>query len=249
MTFSKYFTAILSFLFLTSCSKYVGQNGITTPTTPTNPTTPTTAIVAPSIKFYSVMDNGSMNVLLNGKQASSIANFYPSNYINGTNGNNTISLRLPNSTTLLNGTVDLLNNTKYSCFFYKVGNEWKYSLIKDVMTATLANGFAAARILDFRTQGYFDYINVRLVNPGFEIIDSKNRNFLDHHTYSSYTEFKQVGAGNYNIFMYNDTLTTSQRKDVKIDSKAYYSIVLTTPSNITPYQNAIFYIFPDAIKH
>ena len=120
MTFLKYFTAILSFLFLTSCSKYVGQNGITTPTTPTNPTTPTTAIVAPSIKFYSVMDNGSMNVLLNGKQASSIANFYPSNYINGTNGNNTISLRLPNSTTLLNGTVDLLNNTKYSCFFYKV---------------------------------------------------------------------------------------------------------------------------------
>lgn len=247
MSFIKHITYLLSISILIGCSKYVGQNTTTSNNTNSNNTTVQT--VAPSIKFYSVMDNGSMNVLFNGKQASSIANFYPSNYINGITGSNTISLRLPNGTTLLNGNIDLLNNTKYSCFFYKVGNEWKYSLIKDVMTMTLANGFAAARILDFRTQGYFDYINVRLVNPGFEIIDSKNRNFLDHHTYSSYTEFKQVGAGNYNIFMYNDTLTTSQRKNVKLDSRAFYSVVLTTPSNITPYQNAIFYIFPDAIKH
>ncbi|MFY8127414.1 MAG: hypothetical protein ACOVMM_03490 [Chitinophagaceae bacterium] len=247
MSFIKHITYLLSISILIGCSKYVGQNTTTSNNTNSNNTTVQT--VAPSIKFYSVMDNGSMNVLFNGKQASSIANFYPSNYINGITGSNTISLRLPNGTTLLNGNIDLLNNTKYSCFFYKVGNEWKYSLIKDVMTMTLANGFAAARILDFRTQGYFDYINVRLVNPGFEIIDSKNRNFLDHHTYSSYTEFKQVGAGNYNIFMYNDTLTTSQRKNVNLDSRAFYSVVLTTPSNITPYQNAIFYIFPDAIKH
>lgn len=248
MSFIKHITYLLSISILIGCSKYVGQNTTTTSNN-TNSNNTTVQTVAPSIKFYSVMDNGSMNVLFNGKQASSIANFYPSNYINGITGSNTISLRLPNGTTLLNGNIDLLNNTKYSCFFYKVGNEWKYSLIKDVMTMTLANGFAAARILDFRTQGYFDYINVRLVNPGFEIIDSKNRNFLDHHTYSSYTEFKQVGAGNYNIFMYNDTLTTSQRKNVKLDSRAFYSVVLTTPSNITPYQNAIFYIFPDAIKH
>jgi hypothetical protein len=245
MSFIKHIFYLLSLTFFVSCSKYVGQNSTNTTTT----TTQNVTSVPPSVKFYSVMDNGSMNVLFNGKQASSIANYYPSNYINGTTGTNTISLRLPNGTTLLNGSLDLLNNTKYSCFFYKVGNEWKYSLIKDVMTMTLANGFAAARILDFRTQGYFDYINVRLVNPGFEIIDSKNRNFLDHHTYSSYTEFKQIGAGNYNIFMYNDTITSSQRKNVKLDSKAFYSVVLTTPSNITPYQNAIFYIFPDAIKH
>ena len=77
----------------------------------------------------------------------------------------------------------------------------------------------------------------------------KNRNFLDHTTYDGYTKFSTVGAGTYSIYMYNDTITSSYRKGVTIDSKGIYSVVLTTPTSITPYTNAIFYIFPDVVKH
>ncbi len=189
-----------------------------------------------------------MTVKLNNKVASSIAKYYPSTYVQAVEGVNALQLSLPNNTQLMNTSLTLLRDTKYSCFFYKVGNEWKYSLVRDEFT-TPAAGFMSYRILDFRTQAYFDYINVRMVNPGSEIIDVKNRNFLDHVTYSGLSQFKQGTAGKYNIFMYNDTLTTSQRKDVNIDSKGVYSVILMTPDNITPYRDAIFYIFPDVVKH
>lgn len=229
-----------------SCSKYVGPNDNTT--NPTNPTTPTTPVVNPTVKFFSVMDNGSMTVKFNNKTASSIAKYYPSTYIQGVEGTNNLQLSLPNNTQLMNTSLTLTRDTKYSCFFYKVGNEWKYNLVKDEFT-TPAAGFMNYRILDMRTQAYFDYINVRMVNPGSEIIDVKNRNFLDHVTYSGLSQFKQGTAGKYNIFMYNDTATTSQRKDVSIDSKGVYSVILLSPDNIVPYSNAVYYIFPDVVKH
>lgn len=237
--------AIITTVTLISCSKYVSSSSTNTSTT-TPPAT--TTVVNPAIKFFSVMDNGSMTVRLNNKVASSIAKYYPSTYIQAVEGANTLQLRLPNNTELMNTTLTLLRDTKYSCFFYKVGNEWKYNLVRDEFT-TPAAGFMSYRILDFRTQAYFDYINVRMVNPGSEIIDVKNRNFLDHVTYSGLSQFKQGTSGKYNIFMYNDTLTTSQRKDVTIDSKGVYSVILMTPDNITPYSSAIFYIFPDVVKH
>ena len=231
-------------LLLSSCTKYTTGVNTTTET----PTT-TVVTVAPSIKFFNVMDLGSTNVYLNSKQVTSVAKFYPSAYIAAKEGANNLQISFADKNTLLNVNPTLANNTKYSCFFYKVGYEWKYNLVKDELPTTLTTGFAALRVLDFRTEAYFNYINVRLISPGTDVIDQKNRNFLDHTTYDGYTKFATNGAGTYGIYMYNDTITSSYRKGVTIDSKGIYSIVLTTPSNITPYTNAIYYIFPDVVKH
>jgi len=229
---------------LTNCTKYT--NGVSTNIVDT---TTTVTVTAPRIKFFNVMDFGSTNIFLNNKQVTSVAKFYTSSYINAVAGSNNIQLAFPSKNTLLNINQVLANNTSYSCFFYKVGNEWKSNIIKDDLPTTINTGFAALRVLDFRTEAYYNYINVRLVCPGFDLIDQKNRNFLDHTTYDGYTKFATVGAGTYSIYMYNDTITSSWRKGVTIDSKGIYSVVLTTPTNITPYTNAIFYIFPDVVKH
>ncbi len=234
---------ILCSLFLTSCTKY------TSPYTNTNTDTSTVVVTAPKIKFFNVMDYGSTNVYLNKKQVTSVAKFYASSYITAVAGDNNIQLAFTDKNTLLNINQTLNNNTNYSCFFYKVGNEWKANIIKDDLPTSITKGFAAMRVLDFRTEAYFNYINVRLICPGFDIVDQKNRNFLDHTTYDGYTKFSTVGAGSYSIYMYNDTITSSWRKGVTIESQGIYSVVLTTPSNITPYTNAIFYIFPDVAKH
>ncbi len=238
---------VLSLLFLVSCTKYT--TGVTDTNTTTTTTT-TTTVTPPKIKFFNVMDYGTTNVYLNSKQVTSVAKYYASTYLTAVEGANNIKITFSgNTTTLLDVSHTLANNTSYSCFFYKVGNEWKSNIVKDDLPTTIATGFAALRVLDFRTEAYFNYINVRLVCPGFDIIDQKNRNFLDHTTYDGYTKFSTVGAGTYSIYMYNDTITSSYRKGVTIDSKGIYSVVLTTPTSITPYTNAIFYIFPDVVKH
>ncbi len=239
----KNFIVFCSLSFLMGCTKY------TTPSEVVTTPTPTVTVTPPALKFFNVMDQGATNVFLNSKQVTSVAKFFASAYINAKEGSNNIQLSFPNKNTLLNVNPILANNTKYSCFFYKVGNEWKYNLVKDDLPANLVAGAAAIRVLDFRTEAYFNYINVRLISPGFEIIDQKNRNFLDHSTFDGYTQFQKVGAGAYNIFMYNDTVTSSFRKGVSIDPKGIYSILLTTPSNITPVTDAIFHIYPDAVKH
>lgn len=243
----KYIIYTLSICFsislFSSCTKY------TTATSNTIDNTTTVVTVAPTIKFFNVMDFGATNVYLNSKQVTSVAKYYASSYITAKEGSNNIQISFADKNVLLNVNPTLISNTKYSCFFYKVGNEWKYSLIKDDLPTTLTTGFAALRVLDFRTEAYFNYINVRLICPGFDIIDQKNRNFLDHATYDGYTKFANVGAGTYGIYMYNDTITSSYRKGVPIESKGIYSVVLTTPTNITPYTDAIFYIYPDVVKH
>jgi hypothetical protein len=230
-------------LLLIGCTKHTTSYDDITTTIPTGVTT------QPSIKFFNVMDYGATNVFLNSKQVSSVAKFYASNYIAAKEGINNIQIAFPNKNTLLNVNPILALNTKYSCFFYKVGYDWKYSLVKDDLPTNLTSGAAALRVLDFRTEAYYNYINVRLVSPGSDIFDQKNRNFLDHNTYESYTQFKTIGSGTYNVFMYNDTITSSYSKAVSIDSKGIYSVVLTTPINIIPYTDAIFYIFPDVVKH
>ena len=236
----KLFFAFLLF----SCTKYTTPD-INTTNTPTT----TTTVVAPAIKFFNVMDFGSTNVLLNNVKVSSIARYFASSYISAKEGVNNIQLAFPDKSSILSVNPVLANNTKYSCFFYKVGFEWKYNLIIDELPTNIAEGFAALRVLDFRTDAYYNYINVRLICPGFDVIDQKNRNFLDHITYDGYTKFKTVGAGNYGIYMYNDTVTSSFRTGVNIASKGIYSVVLTTPTNITPITNAIYFIFPDVVKH
>jgi hypothetical protein len=238
----KIFISFLFFAFLVSCTRTVFVT--------TKPVETDSTIVAPKIKFFNVMDYGTTYVNLNGTKVASIAKYYTSGYVEAKTGSNNITINFPNKTELLNVNPLLANNTKYSCFFYKVGNEWKYNLVKDDWSnVTLTSGFAALRILDFRTEAYYNYINVKLICPGFDIIDQKGRNFLDHLTYDSYTKFMSVGAGSYTINMYNSDTTASTRKNVVIDSKGVYSVVLMTPQNITPYQNAIYSIFPDTQKH
>lgn len=249
---SKYSIQFIGFICcvfaFASCTKYTSPYDATNNTNNTN-TNNTTTVVAPAIKFFNVMDFGATNVLLNNVQTSSVAKYYASSYINAKEGVNNIQLAFPLKSAVLSVNPVLANNTKYSCFFYKVGYEWKYNLIVDDLPTNLTDGFAALRVLDFRTEAYYNYINVRLICPGFDIIDQKNRNFLDHNTYDGYTKFKTVGAGSYSINMYNDTITSSFRKGVEIASKGIYSVLLTTPTNITPTTNAIFYIFPDVAKH
>ena len=243
----KYFTISLIFIVtitLVSCTKYTPLNS-----TSNIYNTTTTTDTAPLIKFYDVMNFGSMDVNLNAKKVTSVAKFYASSYISAKEGTNSVSINFPNKSSVLNASLDLVRNTKYSCFFYMVGNEWKYNLVKDDLSIAPITNYSAVRILDFRTEAYYNYINVRVASPGGDIVDQKNRNFLDHVTYSGYTNFKTIISGTYSIKMYNDTLTTSQRLGVNFDSKGIYSILLTTPGNITPYSNAIFYIYPDVVKH
>lgn len=244
----KYFSIICSIL-LVSCTKYT--NSATTSDNTSNNTnnTTTTTVVAPQIKFFNVMDYGSTDVFLNSSKVTSIAKYYASSYITAKEGSNNIQLAFPNQNSLLNVNPVLANNTKYSCFFYKVGYEWKYNMVRDDLPTTLNNNYAALRVLDFRTEAYYNYINVRLISPGADVIDQKNRNFLDHATYDNYAKFQTVISGSYNIYMYNDTITSSYRKGVGIDSKGIYSIILTTPTGISPVTNAIFYIYPDVVKH
>jgi hypothetical protein len=239
-----FFTAIAC-LLMVSCTKY--NNALNTTN---NNNTPVNSIdTPPSIKFYNAMDFGSTDISLNGRKVTSIAKYYASSYITAREGTNNISLNFPGKTADLNGTVDLVRNTSYSCFFYKVGNEWKYDLVKDEIKTRPPANYAFVRILDFRTEAYFNYINVRMTAPGLTDIDQKNRNFLDHKTFSSYTQFRPVIAGNYNFFFYNDTITASRRFNVPIDNLGIYTVMLTTPGNITPYTEAIKYIFPDVVKH
>ena len=240
----KFYLITLSFvsIYFIACTKY------TTPSSNTNTST-TTIDTAPSIKFFDAMDFGSMDVTLNSKKVSSVAKYYASSYITAKEGSNNLQLAFPGKSSVLNATVDLVRNTKYSCFFYMVGNEWKYNLVKDDINGKSNASSAAIRVLDFRTQGYYDYINVRIASPGGDDFDQKNRNFLDHGTYSGFTYFKSITAGTYSIKTYNDTATTSRRFDVKFESKGIYTVMLTTPINITPYSAAIFQIFPDVIKH
>ncbi len=228
-------------LFYLSCTKY--ESNLTSTTTPPE------VIVPPAIKFFNVMDLGETKVSLNSKQVTSVSKFYASSYISGINGVNNIKLSSSTNAGLLDVNPTMINNTKYSGFFYRVGNEWKLNIVKDDLPSNLVSGFAAIRVLDFRTEAYYNYINVRLISPGFAIIDQKNRNFLDHTTFDNYTKYQSIGAGTYSINMYNDTVTSSSRTGVQIADKGIYSILLTTPTNIVPYTNAIYHIYPDVAKH
>lgn len=228
-------------LVLVACSK-----SITTDSTGTTTTVTTTRTGAPLIKFFNVMDYGKINILLNNTTATTVAEYYPSSYITAVAGINNVRLYYPYDTTAtsLNLNIDLLAGTYYSCFFYRVGNEWKLALIDDDSLPAPVAGYAGIRLLDFRTQAYFDYVNVRVNVPaaGDQII-FKYSNFLDFTTYQSNTTYQTITAGAANIFVYNDTATLYTRKDT-LNSGKLYSIILLTPSSLAD-SVAINYIFPD----
>ncbi|MBS1626968.1 MAG: hypothetical protein JSR09_07740 [Bacteroidetes bacterium] len=201
----------------------------------------------PFIKFFNVVDYGNVGVSLNGSNVGSIAQYYPSIYTTGVNGTNNIKLTY-NNNTISNIGVDMIAGAYYSCFIYRVGYEWKINVVKDDLTAP-ATGYANIRLLDFRTQAYFDYINVRVYALGVDEITYKKRNFLDHTTYSTYTSFNSLAANSsYNCMIYNDTANLASKKGFPLNSGKIYSIILMTPTGLSA-GNAIYNIAIDVEQH
>lgn len=272
--FTTYFI-LVSISLLTACSRYVddrtsSSSGTGSGTGTTTPVTPpgggstgggsgsgggtggssggTTNATTPFIKFFNVVDFGNLSVSLNGSTVGSIARFYPSAYITGVAGSNTITVAL-SGTTVLNVAADFVAGNYYSCFFYKVGNEWKVNVVRDVLT-TPTTGYASFRVLDFRTQAYFDYIKVRVYAP-LTVNDTTftKRNFLDHATYSAYTAFTTFEANNsYNCVVANDTANLATKKGFALSSGKIYSLILMTPASLSS-ANAIYNIAIDVQQH
>lgn len=274
---STYFL-VIAVCLVTACSRYIddrtgssssGSGGTTTPTTPVIPpgggsgsgsgtgsggsgsggtgSGGTTTATTPFIKFFNVVDYGNVGVSLNGSNVGAIAQYYPSAYSTGVNGTNTILLTY-NNTTILNTGVDLVAGTYYSCFIYRVGYDWKINVVKDNLTSP-ATGYANIRLLDFRTQAYFDYVNARIYALGVDEITYKERNFLDHTTYSTYTAFNTLSASSsYNCIVYNDTANLASKKGFPLSSGKIYSIILMTPTSLSA-ANAIYNIAIDVEQH
>ncbi|MFY7900485.1 MAG: hypothetical protein ACOVNY_09905, partial [Chitinophagaceae bacterium] len=146
-------------IFLTACSKVVDDtnNG-------GNGSGGSTSTVVPNIKFFNVMDYGPVTVRLNNVTIGNSSLYNPTTYRVGVIGSNNISITF-NNNQVLNQTVDLLAEKFYSCFFYRVGFDWKMSLVTDDIT-NIPTGKIKIRALDFRTQAYFDYVKLRIISPG-----------------------------------------------------------------------------------
>ncbi len=246
---------ILSMIIF-SCNKTVTTNTVTTTDTNSNysnnPLNNDTLTGYPRIKFFTVMDygNAKIKVQLNSGTPNTIAKYYPSSsYLIANIGSNTIKVYYPDTATgtVLNMQVDLISGCYYSCFLYRVGYEWKLSLVKDIVTAPSGTN-AKIRVLDFRTQAYFDYVNVRVFNPGYDERNYYTRNFLDHETYSSNADFKELSSGYYKVRVFNDSLNLKTRDSVNLKAGKIYSVILMTPSTLAP-SAALLNIFPDVQQH
>ncbi len=240
------YTVIMIIPFFIACSKYVSTQPTTTPinTTPGNGTFNSNYAY---IKFFNVMDYGGVNVLINDTAvATNVAPYFPSTYLQATKTTTTIKIVF-NNATVLTQTFDVLRGNFYSVFVYRVGYDWKMSFIKDILSAP-PKGSANIRVLDFRTQAYFDYVKVRFVSPGTGQLDYINRNFLDHTTNSTLTQFQSLTAGNYTTYVFNDSTNLAIFKNINLDSASIYSAILLTPSSLSPAM-ALNAIKMDVEKH
>ena len=196
--------------------------------------------------------NAKVKVKLNNFTPVTIQKYYPSSqYLIADSGTNSITLYYPDTTTtsVLSISVDLLSGCYYSCFFYRVGYEWKLSLVKDDLSAPKLAANAKIRLLDFRTQAYFDYVTVRVFNTALDEKYYYFRNFLDHETYSSNALFNEItGGALYHVKVYNDSSILKQRDSITFTAGKMYSIVLMTPSTATP-AAALNQIWPDVYQH
>jgi hypothetical protein len=251
-TLKPYFV-ILFFALLSSCSQYVDQrdnstsSGGTT-TTPTQPVVPpggsgsggstgggTTSSTTSYIKFFNPVNFGSLTVSLNNANVGTIGQYASTaSYYTGINGTNTIAIT-QNGITLLSIGVDLVGGSSYSCFFFKVGFDWKINVIKDDLTAPTSK-FANIRILDFRTQAYYDLVRLNIYSLGLDQYVDSNRHFLDHSTYSFYTKFKSVAAGTYTAYVYNDTINLTNKRNIVFTDGKLYSILLVTDATLSSTQ-------------
>ena len=184
-------------------------------------------------KFFNVMDYGPVSIEINDSLLSgTIAEYYPSNYIKYNQRKVNIKV-IFNNIQVLSEDMDAVVNNFYSVFVYKVGYQWKISIVNDSPN-TISSYNTGIRVLDFRTQAYFDYANVRLCAPGLDQKTFTKRLFLDHTTYSSYTYFDSMYHGTYNCYVYNDTANLLIQKGLVFDSSKYYTVLLLTPSSLTP---------------
>ena len=233
---------IALFFAFAGCTKYIdntssgssSSGGITTPVTvpvtggSTGGTTGTTT-GGVYIKFYGTLVNyGQVSVSLNSSRVATVSVNYPSTYIAALNGLNNIQIA-DNTGTVLNVNTPLTPGY-YSCFVYKVGYDYKISVVYDNLTG-LVNGFCGVRVLDFRTQAYYTplFLNTRIYYPGnaYEL-NQKGRHFLDVTTNSSLTNFTQLTAGSYNIVLYNDSTNFSRINYTTFAQGKFYSILLCT---------------------
>lgn len=252
-----YITIVLfSGLCFSSCSKKIEKK-------PAGNTSDTTIVVTPGgngggtgttsgnayIKFFNVLyDYNAVTCFLNGVSAASVSDFFPSGYITIPGSQNEITLYYPTTATkILDISATLTGGNYYSCFIYKVGYDWKVSIVNDNLKLPSA-GYFKVRILDFRTQAYFDYAKTRIYSPGnVSELDQTGRHFLDHTTYDSYTRFDSLPSGKYSVMTYNDTVTLA-RKDYSFVAGKTYSVLLTTATNQTSAE-ALFKIQTDIEAH
>lgn len=192
-----------------------------------------------NIRFYNVMDYGNLNVTLGGVAQGDVAIYYSTAYKQVAAGSTNIKVTFGGNT-IIDVYAEVLADKYYSCFIYRVGYNWRISIVTDDLT-TPSSGKAGIRVLDFRTQAYFNYVKVKIVSVGLDVVDYTNRNFLDHLSYDTYTTFKQVAAGTYNINVYNDSATLSTKTGVTLGNGKIYSVIMMTPADLTA-ANAINYI-------
>lgn len=217
---------IIAFGF-TSCTKTVD----TLATIPATPGTGNPTAGPAFVKFYNVMDYGNVNVTLGGTNIGNVALYFSTAYKSIAAGNKNIKVTLGGNT-IVDVYADLVGDKYYSCFIYRVGFNWRVSIVTDDLT-TPAAGKASVRVLDFRTQAYFDYVKVKIFNVGLDQVDYVNRNFLDHLSFDTYTTFRPLAAGTYTANVFNDTGNLSTKTGVVLGSGKIYTLVLMTQADLT----------------
>jgi hypothetical protein len=240
-----YFLLFLTITFV-SCVKYANDTTATPGLTPD---------ALPVIKFFNVVDQGTVRVKLNSNLVDSVPQFYPTAYVTAKADSNNIQVyNMRNlDTTLLNINLPLLKGNYYSCFIYKQGYDWKVSIVNDKLIVP-DSGFAGIRILDFRTQAITNYVNIKVFDLGFftygDVAPFTYRHFLDHTSYDVLTRFVPVYARpDYNIVVYNSTANLASRSSIEFKTKKLYSIILMTPQSIVSDTTANKYLFSDVEPH
>jgi len=226
----QFFYIILVVFLFSSCTKQADTITSSTDTT-TNSGGTTTITSPPTIKFFNVMDYGNVYPTFNSKSLGALAQYYPTGYKTGVIGTNSIVVVF-NGSTIISENVDLIAGKNYSCFVYRVGYDWKLSVVSDDLTKP-ASGSSKVRLLDFRSQAYFDYIGARFFSPGNLTLDYSNRNFLDHQSFDTYTTFKTITAGLYTLTLFTTTDNLLTKSNITFASTKIYTVLLMTQASLS----------------
>ena len=114
---------------------------------------------------------------------------------------------------------------------------------------TPTSGNTAIRLLDFRTQAYFSYINFQLYSGGVFTIGFPARNFLDHQSFGSYTSFNSLAAGTYSYTIFDNSTGNKLLTGTQVlSSTSVYTVVLMTKADLSP-TDALNYIQVDCERN